>query len=80
VGEDVKKSLFRALSGFCGPASLLLGNFKPSMLNSLQSPCYYTVFAAFDVKGTGFPFSDRLGNVRRNIYRRDPSYTTDLHV
>jgi hypothetical protein len=80
VREDVKKSLFRAVSGFCGPASLPPGSFKVSMLNSLQSPRYYRVFAAFEVKGTGFPFSDRVGSVRRNIYRRDPSYTTDLHV
>ena len=55
----------------------VLRNFKVSMLNTLQSPRYYTVFAGFDVNGDGFPFSDRVGNIGRNTYRGDASYTTD---
>jgi hypothetical protein len=55
-------------------------NFKVSMLNTLQSPRYYTVFAGFDVNGDGFPFSDRVGNIGRNSYRGDASYTTDVRV
>ena len=58
----------------------LLRNFKFSMLNSLQSPRYYTIFAGFDVNGDGFPFSDRVGNIGRNTYRGDSSYTTDVRV
>jgi hypothetical protein len=55
-------------------------NFKVSMLNTLQSPRYYTVFAGFDVNGDQFPFSDRVGNIGRNTYRGDSSYTTDIRV
>jgi hypothetical protein len=58
----------------------LLRNFKVSMLNTLQSPRYYTVFAGFDVNGDGFPFSDRVGNIGRNTYRGDSSYTTDMRL
>ena len=50
------------------------------MLNTLQSPRYYTVFAGFDVNGDQFPFSDRVGNIGRNTYRGDSSYTTDVRV
>jgi hypothetical protein len=69
VGEGVKKSLFRAVAGFLGLASLLPRNSKVSMLNTPQSPRYHTVFAAFDVNGGGIPFSDRVGNIGRNTYR-----------
>jgi hypothetical protein len=55
-------------------------NLKVSMLNALQSPRYYTVFAGFDVNGDQFPFSDRVGNIGRNTYRGDSSYTTDVRV
>ena len=58
----------------------VLRNFKVSMLNTLQSPRHYTVFAGFDVNGDQFPFSDRVGNIRRNTYRGDSSYTTDIRV
>jgi hypothetical protein len=58
----------------------LLRNFKVSMLNTLQSPRYYSIFAGFDVNGDQFPFSDRVGNIGRNTYRGDPSYTTDIRV
>jgi hypothetical protein len=57
-----------------------LRNFKVSMLNTLQSPRYYTIFAGFDVNGDGFPFSDRVGNMGRNTYRGDASYTTDVRL
>ena len=57
-----------------------LRNFKLSMLNTLQSPRHYTIFAGFDVNGDGFPFSDRVGNIGRNTYRGDASYTTDLRL
>jgi hypothetical protein len=58
----------------------LLSNFKVSMLNTLQSPRYYTIFAGFDVNGDGFPFSDRVGRIGRSTYRGDASYTTDIRV
>jgi hypothetical protein len=57
-----------------------LRNFKLSILNALQSPRYYTIFAGFDVNGDGFPFSDRVGNIGRNTYRGDASYTTDIRL
>jgi hypothetical protein len=55
-------------------------NFRISMLNTLQSPRYYTIFAGFDVNGDQFPFSDRVGNIGRNTYRGDSSYTTDVRA
>jgi hypothetical protein len=58
----------------------LLRNFKASLLNTLQSPRYYTIFAGFDVNGDQFPFSDRVGNIGRNAYRGDASYTTDVRL
>jgi hypothetical protein len=58
----------------------VLRNFKVSMLNTLQSPRYYTVLAGFDVNGDQYPFSDRVGNIGRNTYRGDPSYTTDVRL
>jgi hypothetical protein len=57
-----------------------LRNFKFSMLNTLESPRYYTIYAGFDVNGDGFPFSDRVGDIGRNTYRGDPSYTTDVRL
>jgi hypothetical protein len=38
------------------------------------------VLAGFDVNGDQYPFSDRVGNIGRNTYRGDPSYTTDVRV
>jgi hypothetical protein len=58
----------------------LLRNFKVSMLNTLQSPRYYTIFAGFDVNGDEFPFPDRVGTIGRNTYRGDASYTIDVRV
>jgi hypothetical protein len=60
--------------------SPVLRNFKASMLNTLQSPRYSTIFAGFDMNGDGFPFSDRVGDSRRNAYRGDSFYTTDMRL
>jgi len=59
---------------------LALRNFKLSVLNTVQSPRYYTIFAGFDVNGDGFPFSDRVSNIRRNTYLGDSSHTTDVRL
>jgi Carboxypeptidase regulatory-like domain len=60
--------------------SPLLRNFKFSMLNTLQSPRYFSILAGFDVNGDGFPFSDRVGTSGRNFYRGDSYYDTDLRL
>jgi len=57
-----------------------LRNFKFSMLNTLQSPRYYSILAGFNVLGDGFPFSDRTGTVGRNSYRGASYYDTDLRL
>jgi hypothetical protein len=57
-----------------------LRNFTFSMLNTLQSPRYYTIYAGFNVEGDQFPFSDRVGDIGRNTYRGDASYTTDIRL
>jgi hypothetical protein len=57
-----------------------LPNFKASILSTLQSPLYYTILAGFDVNGDQFPFNDRVGDIGRNTYRGDPSYTTDIRL
>jgi hypothetical protein len=64
------------------PASwnVALRNFKLSLLNTLQTPRYYTIFAGFDVNGDEFPFSDRVGNIGRNTYRGDSYYSTDVRL
>jgi hypothetical protein len=62
------------------PWNRALRNFKVAILNTLQSPRYYSVLAGFDVNGDGFPFSDRVGTLGRNTYRGDPSYTTDVRA
>jgi len=59
---------------------LLLRNFKLSMLNTLQSPRYFSILAGFDVNGDGFPFSDRTGTVGRNSYRGASYYNSDLRL
>ena len=58
----------------------LLRNLKLSMLNSLQSPRYFSILAGFDVNGDGFPFSDRTGTVGRNSYRGAAYYDSDVRV
>ena len=55
-------------------------DFKFSMLNTLQSPRYYTLLAGFDVNGDIYPFSDRVGTIGRNTYRGDALYNTDIRV
>jgi hypothetical protein len=46
-----------------------LRNFQFSMLNTLQSPQYYSILAGSDINGDGFPFNDRVGAIGRNTYR-----------
>ena len=82
LGEnDVRHRLVLTLMGE-SPSTWnpVLRNFKVSMLNTLQSPRYYTIFAGFDVNGDGFPFSDRVGGLGRTSYRGDPSYATDIRL
>lgn len=57
-----------------------LRNFKLSMLNTLQSPRYFSILAGFDVNGDGYPFSDRTGTLGRNSYRGAPYYDTDVRL
>ena len=79
--NDMRHHLVLALMGESPKAwNPVLRNFKVSMLNTLQSPRYYTIFAGFDVNGDGYPFSDRVGDTGRNTYRGDSSYTTDIRL
>ena len=57
-----------------------LRNLKLSMLNTLESPHYFSILAGFDVNGDGFPFSDRTGTVGRNSYRGASYYDSDLRL
>jgi hypothetical protein len=57
-----------------------LRNFKLSLLNTVQSPRYFSILAGFDVNGDGFPFSDRTGTVGRNSYRGASYYDTDVRL
>ena len=50
------------------------------MINTLQTPRYYSILAGFDVNGDGFPFSDRTGTVGRNSYRRASYYGSDIRL
>ena len=57
-----------------------LRNLKLSMLNTLQSPRYFSILAGFNVNGDGFPFSNRTGRVGRNSYRGAAYYDSDLRL
>jgi Carboxypeptidase regulatory-like domain len=57
-----------------------LRNFRLSMLNTLQSPRYYSILAGFNVLGDGFPFSDRTGTAGRNSYRGAGNYSSDARL
>jgi len=60
--------------------NILVRDFKASILTSLQSARYYSILVGFPILGDQYPFSDRVGNIGRNTYRGDPSYTTDLRI
>jgi len=60
--------------------NVFLRDFKFSILNTLQSPRYYTIFVGFDANGDQYPFSDRVGTIGRNTYRGDSSYDTDIRI
>ncbi|MGH9745313.1 MAG: TonB-dependent receptor domain-containing protein [Candidatus Acidiferrales bacterium] len=60
--------------------NLAFRDFKFSMINTLQSPRYYTILAGFDVNGDIYPFSDRVGTIGRNTYRGDSLYDTDIRI
>ncbi len=50
------------------------------MLNTLQSPQYYSILAGSDINGDGFPFNDRVGAIGRNSYRGAAYYDTDIRL
>jgi hypothetical protein len=60
--------------------NILLRDFKASILTSLESARYYSLLVGFPILGDQFPFANRVGNIGRNTYRGDPTYTTDLRV
>ncbi len=57
-----------------------LRNLSFSMLNTLQSPQYYSILAGSDINGDGFPFNDRVGSIGRNTYRGASYYDTDVRL
>lgn len=57
-----------------------LRNFELSMVNTLQSPQFYSILAGSDINGDGFPFNDRVGFIGRNSYRGDSYYDTDVRL
>jgi hypothetical protein len=79
--NDVRQRLVVTLMGE-SPANWAapLRNFEFSMLNTLQSPQYYSILAGSDVNGDGFPFNDRVGSIGRNSYRGASYYNTDLRL
>jgi len=79
--NDVRHRLVLTLMGQ-SPATwkASLRNFEFSMLNTLQSPQYYSILAGSDVNGDGFPFNDRVGSIGRNSYRGASYYDTDLRL
>ena len=59
---------------------LLARNFKLSVIDTVQTPRYFTILAGSDVNGDSYPFSDRTGLVGRNSYRGPYFYNTDLRL
>jgi carboxypeptidase family protein len=82
IGDnDIRHRFVLSLTGD-SPAEwpLLMRNFKLSMLNTLQTPRYFSILAGFNVNGDGFPFNDRVGTSGRNFYRGDSYYDSDLRL
>jgi hypothetical protein len=79
--NDVRHRLVLTLMGDSSPTWIApLRNFEFSMLNTLQSPQYYSILAGSDINGDGFPFNDRVGSIGRNTYRGASYYDTDLRL
>ena len=57
-----------------------LRDLEFSMINSLQSPQYYSILAGSDINGDGFPFNDRVGAIGRNSYRGASYYDSDVRL
>jgi hypothetical protein len=69
--NDVRHRLVLTLMGESPTTwAAALRNFQFSMLNTLQTPQYYSILAGSDVNGDGFPFNDRV----------DSYYDTDLRL
>jgi hypothetical protein len=79
--NDVRHRLVLTLMGE-SPATWAapLRSFEFSMLNTLQSPQYYSILAGSDINGDGFPFNDRVESIGRNTYRGASYYDTDLRL
>ena len=82
VGDNDVRQRFvlTVLAESPGTWTAALRNVTFSMLSTLQGPRYYTIYAGFNVEGDQFPFSDRVGDIGRNTYRGDASYTTDIRL
>ncbi len=82
VGDnDVRHRLVVTLVG-ASPDTWIapLRSFELSMVNTLQSPQFYSILAGSDINGDGFPFNDRVGAIGRNSYRGDSYYDTDVRL
>ncbi len=55
-------------------------NIKISVIDTVQTPRYFTILSGSDVNGDSYPFSDRTGLVGRNSYRGPYFYNTDLRL
>ena len=79
--NDVRHRLVLTLMA-ASPANWIapFRNFQFSMLNTLQSPQYYSILAGSDINGDGFPFNDRVGSIGRNTYRGASYYNTDVRL
>ena len=79
--NDVRHRLVLTLMGESPKTwSAPLRNVSFSMINTLQSPQYYSILAGSDVNGDGFPFNDRVGSIGRNTYSGASYYDTDLRL
>ncbi len=79
--NDIRHRFTLALLGETpANANIFIRDFKASILTSLQNARYYSVLVGFPILGDQYPFSNRVGNIGRNTYRGDPSYTTDLRI
>lgn len=79
--NDVRhRFILTAMAETPATGAAFLRNLSFSMLNTLQSPQYYSVLAGSDINGDGFPFNDRVGNLGRNTYRGASFYDTDVRL
>jgi hypothetical protein len=63
-----------------GPDGTWLRDFRLSLISTLASAHYYTLFVGFDVNNDGNPLTDRVGTLGRSTFQGDSYANFDLRL